>query len=192
MYNALRHKLDFEVDFITWPKYDGEKTYAEIAQRVINENRIEDGDIIGGSSLGGMISLEMSQLIRPKAIVLIGSAVSSNEVQGLLALLAPLAVVTPISIVQILAGKQTNIVSTMFAESETEFIRAMCSYLPRWPGYRGRMDNVYRLHGRQDHVIPCPASGATVVESAGHLIAMTHPGETAAFLTRVKSQLILA
>ena len=57
MYNALRHKLDFEVSFINWPPYGGEKTYVEVAQRVVKENNVENGDVIGGSSLGGIVAL---------------------------------------------------------------------------------------------------------------------------------------
>jgi hypothetical protein len=38
MYNALRHKLDFDVNFINWPRYNGEKAYADVAGRVIREN----------------------------------------------------------------------------------------------------------------------------------------------------------
>ena len=189
MYNTLSHKLDFEINFINWPAFNGEKTYAEVARKVIKDYGIENGDVIGGSSLGGMVALEIGQIVQPKATILIGSAVSRSEVQGLLTMISPLAVVTPIAVVQILAGKQKSLVSTMFAEADTGFIRAMCSYLHRWPGYRGPMDSVHRLHGRRDHVIPCPTSGATVINDAGHLVAMTHAGETAAFLSGVRSRL---
>ncbi len=189
MYNALRHKLDFEINYINWPRYGGEKSYAEIAQRVIKEYKIENGDIVGGSSLGGMIALEIGQIIQLKGIILIGSAISPSEVQGLIAMISPLTVITPISIIQMLAGKHKGLVSKMFADADTDFIRAVCSYLRSWPGYRGPMGNVYRLHGKQDHIIPCPTSGATVIDNAGHLIAMTHVNETAAFLSGVRAQI---
>ena len=56
-------------------------------------------------------------------------------------------------------------VARMFAESDPDFIRAMCSHLSSWPGYSGPMESMFRLHGRHDHVIPCPASGAEIVEA---------------------------
>lgn len=80
MFNALRHRIDFEINFIDWPVYSGEKTYAEVARRVVDENSIENDDIIGGSSLGGMVALEIGRVIHPKAIVLLGSAVNVSEV----------------------------------------------------------------------------------------------------------------
>lgn len=188
MYNALRHKLDFDIDFINWPVYRGETTYAEVARRAIDENGIEPADVVGGSSLGGMVALEIGRLVQPKAVVLLGSAVNPSDVQGLLTLLSPLAAITPISLVQLLAGKQKNVVSAMFAESNTQFIRAMCTYVPHWKGYAEPATRVFRLHGAQDMIIPCPSSGATVVREAGHLVAMTHAAETAAFLREVRAQ----
>jgi hypothetical protein len=187
MYNALRHMLDFDVNYINWPHYGGEKTYKEVAQTIIKNHRIANGDVIGGSSLGGMVALEIGRLVQPRAIILIGSAMTTNEVQGLLTLLSPLATFTPVSVIQALIGKHKNLVSSMFADADPEFIRAMCMYLQQWPGYTGKADIIYRLHGKQDHVIPCPMDGATVVENAGHLIAMTHVAETAAFMQKVRA-----
>ena len=189
MYNALRHKIDFEINFIDWPAYSGEKTYAEVARRVVDKNNIENGDIIGGSSLGGMVALAIGQVIQPKACVLLGSAVNISEVQSLLAMFSPLVTITPIALVQVLAGKQKSLVSTMLSDANAEFIRAMCSYLHLWPSYSGQMSNIYRLHGKKDHVIPCPPAGVTVIEDAGHLLAITHANEAAAFLQKVKAHL---
>lgn len=72
MYDALRAELTFDINFINWPKYDKEKTYSEMAKRVIEENSIRDGDIVGGSSLGGMIALEIARQKKLTGVVLIG------------------------------------------------------------------------------------------------------------------------
>jgi len=189
MYNALRHAVGFEINFIDWPEYRGEKSYAEVAQRVISENLINENDVVGGSSLGGMVALEIAQIIHPKAVILLGSAIKPQEVQHLLSVIAPLASVTPISVVQALVGKRKNLVSSMFANANPDFIRTMCTYLSSWDGYHGPVDSLFRLHGNKDHVIPCPISGCDIVEGAGHLIAMTHVTETAAFLEKTRSTL---
>jgi pimeloyl-ACP methyl ester carboxylesterase len=189
MYNGLKHKLGFHVNFLNWPDYRGEKTYADVARRIIKEHAIGSEDVVGGSSLGGMVALEIARLMRVRAVVLLGSAVNRQEVQTLLTILSPLATAAPVTIIQALAGKHQNLVSTMFADSNPEFIRAMCSYLPSWTGYDGPMEKVFRLHGKKDHVIPCPTSGCEVIETAGHLLAITHAAETADFLQRVYGQL---
>ena len=82
MYDLLRQELDFEINFIDWPKYNGEKAYSEVAKRIIEENDIQDGSICGGSSLGGMVAIEIAKQKKIAAIVLLGSATSSVEVKG--------------------------------------------------------------------------------------------------------------
>jgi pimeloyl-ACP methyl ester carboxylesterase len=188
MYNGLKHILGFLVEFLNWPGYRGEKTYADVARRIIEEHAITSEDVVGGSSLGGMVALEIAQLTNARAIVLLGSAVSRQEVQTLLTILSPLATAAPMTIIQALVGKHQNLVSTMFADSDPEFIRAMCSYLPSWNGYDGPVEKLFRLHGKKDHVIPCPTAGCEVIKTAGHLLAITHATETAAFLQRVDQQ----
>jgi len=190
MYAAVRSEVSFAIDFVEWPPYNGERSYAEVAQRIIAENNIEDGDIEGGSSLGGMIALEIARQKRLKAVVLIGSATSTDEIQSLLALLSPIAAVTPISLVQILVGKYDNIRSNMFAKADVEFIRAMCIYLSKWQGCQGSQARLFRLHGQKDKVIACPDTDCEIVPNAGHILAITHPKECGAFLNSVNHCLI--
>jgi hypothetical protein len=53
--------------------------------------------VIGGSSLGGMIAIEIGKLVKPRALTLIGSTVNPVEVQELLTMLAPLAAMTHVN-----------------------------------------------------------------------------------------------
>jgi pimeloyl-ACP methyl ester carboxylesterase len=189
MYNTLRGEVDFEIEFINWPKYRGKTSFEEVASRIIEENHIVAADIIGGSSLGGMVSIEIAKIVQSKAVVLIGSAINTGEIQSLLKLLSPLAYVTPISLVQTLCGKHKHIVSQMFYESDPEFIRAMCLYLTSWRGNQGELNKIYRLHGKKDHVIPHPSSHCEVINNAGHLLVLTHPKETGLFLNKTNLHL---
>jgi surfactin synthase thioesterase subunit len=114
MYDSLRQEIGFEINFIDWPSYENEKSYKAVAKRIIQENQISAKDIIGGSSLGGMVALEVSALLDSKAVVLMGSALNPNEITKLLSILSPLASITPLSMIQKLSGKHENIVSQMF------------------------------------------------------------------------------
>ena len=189
MYNGLKPELSFPVTFLNWPEYRGEKTYSEVAQRIVRENNIGSEDVIGGSSLGGMVALEVAHLCKAKGGVLLGSAVHRSEVRRLLVMLSPFATAAPIRLAQALVGKSRNPVRSMFAESDPGFIRAMCKHLPFWDGCNGPWDRIFRLHGEKDCIIPCPATGCNTIETAGHLLAITHAAETAAFLNSVYEQL---
>lgn len=187
MFSALKRRLSFPVNFLDWPLYAGDRTYADLAARIIREHGIKDGDVVGGSSLGGMVSLEMMKQIKPRAAILLGSAMHPAEVQKLLTMLTPLAEVTPISMIKTIVGKFSPLVNVVFSKLDKDFIRAMSLYLPDWPGYSCPRESIYRIHGRRDHIIPCPASGSEVIEDAGHLLVITHAKECAEFLEKARS-----
>jgi hypothetical protein len=39
MYNGLKHKVSFKINFVDWPEYRGEKTYGQVAERIILEKK---------------------------------------------------------------------------------------------------------------------------------------------------------
>lgn len=188
MYDILNKRLQFEINFINWPKYIGEKTYSAVAEKIIEEHGIKDNDIVGGSSLGGIVALEIARQGKLKAVVLIGSALRQAEVCGILSLLAPLTSITPISFIQLLSGKHENVITKMFAEADPEFVRAMCQYLPKWVGNADESVPIFRIHGGKDRIIPCPKTGCEIIANAGHLLAITHAKECADYLNKINRQ----
>jgi pimeloyl-ACP methyl ester carboxylesterase len=186
MYDLLRKEVPFEINYIDWPRYRGEKTFAEVAKRIVGEKDIKDGDIVGGSSLGGMIGIEIARLKSVRAVVLLGSAVSSAELQGSLSFFSPLIKIVPISLIQAFAGKSENVVAKMFAKADAEFIRAMSLYMPGWHGLKDLQVPLFRIHGEKDRVIRCSKTGSNIVKNAGHFLAMTNSKECGAFLNKIK------
>jgi pimeloyl-ACP methyl ester carboxylesterase len=166
---------------IDWPGYQGEKTIAQIATRLIAEYNIRPSDWVIGSSLGGIVALEIHAMLNLQRVVLLGGAVTPTEINPLLVALAPLAKITPMRLIQYLAGKSDNLLSTMYAEVDADFVRAMCIAVSRWDGYTGDMNAVTRIHGERDHIIRPPKT-ATIIPNAGHLIAMTHAEECIAMI----------
>ena len=162
-----------DTTFLDWPPYSGEKTLRQVALRIIADHNITSCDVVGGSSLGGMVALEILRELDNPKVILIGSAVSPREINALLRLLAPLASITPFRLIQTLVGRHPSDIASMFADSDAQFVRAMCLALPDWQGFDGPDERVVRIHGANDHVIKCPAT-AHVLPCAGHLIAVTH------------------
>jgi pimeloyl-ACP methyl ester carboxylesterase len=165
-----------EARFPDWPEYRGETTYEQVADRVIAESRITPRDTVGGSSLGGMVALEIARRLDCRVVVLIGSAMDATEVNPLLRRLAPLASVTPLRLAQVISGRGAAAQLSMFSDADPEFIGAMCRALTHWRGSGGNADRLVRIHGANDRVIRCPAD-CHVIPRAGHLVAMTHAEE---------------
>ena len=164
-----------------WPVYHGEKTLAQVAQSVCNEYNVQDGDILVGSSLGGMVACEMTKIRNIPQLFLVGSAISRDEVGFNWLMLRHLIHVMPIELMKAIAGKITGGVFNMFADSNASFIRAMCSTIITRDGLQTTPTRVYRIHGNHDRVIPLPKKVDLVLD-AGHLIAMTHKSDCADYI----------
>jgi len=71
----------------------------------------------------------------------------------------------------------------MFSRADSEFIKAMCQAVFEWEGNLEPECEVCHIHGAKDKVILPPLSGATLLENAGHLIAVSHSERVAEFIS---------
>lgn len=180
MYPSAWHALP---QFVArdWVHYSGEKSLAEIARSMCGSCDISDGDILVGSSLGGMVACEITKLRRIPVLFLVGSAVRREEVSPLLAVLSPLARIAPIEWVRMSAGKIPHDFAQMFAGIESSFVRSMCAAIFEWSGLGESSTHVFRIHGKRDLIIP-PPRDADLLLDGGHLISMTHAPECVEFI----------
>jgi pimeloyl-ACP methyl ester carboxylesterase len=162
-------------DFVAhdWIRHGGEKTLAEVAQSMSVARGIRDGDILVGSSLGGMVACEITKIRRIPTLYLVGSAVRKEEINTILSALHPLAQVAPIDWLRFSAGKVPLELVQMFSGIETSFVRAMCEAIFQWDGLGATETRVFRIHGKHDYVIPAPAQ-ADLLLDGGHLVSITH------------------
>lgn len=160
--------------FLDWPQWNGELSLSDIADSIIELYLIKKGQILIGSSLGGMAALEIARKTDAKQTILLGSAQQRNEINSFLVGLAPLAKITPLRFIQALTGKSNSDFLNMFRSVDPEFIRHMCLAINNWEGLN--LNTCIRIHGSKDFVIPCP-NKAKVVEGAGHLLAISHAEE---------------
>ena len=164
-----------------WPEYSGERTIAETAAKVTDLWRIRDGDMVVGTSLGGIVACEIARIRQLRALVLIGSALGKDEVHPLLALLHPLAGIAPLEWLKFSAGKLPSELPQMFAGVDAAFVRSMCAAIFRWDGLGQAPVPCHRVHGRRDRVIPPPAVCDLLLDG-GHLISMTHAEACVSFV----------
>jgi pimeloyl-ACP methyl ester carboxylesterase len=174
---------------VDWPVWRGETTLGEIAARLIAEQNIGPDDIVAGTSLGGMVACEIANRTPVAGIVLVAGAVHPREVVAPLWWGHLVIRLAPLRLTQRLVARWPRVQFRMFADSEAAFIRAAILAIFRWEGLRpGNPVKVFRIHGRRDPVIRCPAD-ADLVLDAGHMVTISHANECVAamagFLRRV-------
>ncbi|THB73892.1 MAG: hypothetical protein D6B25_14325 [Desulfobulbaceae bacterium] len=187
MYPQQNYQHLSDVTFINWPKYSGEASLSQVAESIINLHGINEEDIIGGSSLGGMVSIEIAKRANCRKVILIGSATAPDFINPLLQKLSNFAHLTPIKLVQIFTGK-VNLYThselfSMFEGAEENFIKAMCKALFKWEGLGSYNGAVAHIHGESDLVIFPPDDDVEIIPKGGHLISMSHADIVAKFIS---------
>lgn len=69
-------------EFVDWPEGARVGTVAELAARVVADVGIQDGAVLVGSSLGGIVACEIAKIRAIRTLYLIGSARRREEVNG--------------------------------------------------------------------------------------------------------------
>jgi pimeloyl-ACP methyl ester carboxylesterase len=146
-----------------------------------------------------MVALEVAALLKPKAVILVGSCATPKGLAphlralGRLALTFPAAAFRPRqSFSPVLLPKfgqlnreQKAVFWAMAAAVPASFLKWACGAVPSW---RPTPSNilVFHIHGDRDRLIPIDRVRPTdVVAGGGHLVRLTHPAEVTAFLRRV-------
>jgi pimeloyl-ACP methyl ester carboxylesterase len=170
--------------FIDWPAYAGEQSLTEVARSIVAKHSLSNDAWLVGSSLGGMVACEIASLLPVRGLILVGSAISKEELSVLFTWLSPFIDLAPLNLIQQLAGKVPAELTQMFRDSDPAFVRAMCRAIVRWDGLAATQIELHRIHGSKDLVIPRPA-GVQHVLDGGHLIAMTHAPECMALIEKI-------
>lgn len=186
---------------IPWIPAVGGESLGDYAERMAASVAVEPADYLGGSSFGGMVALEMARHRSVEGIILIGSCRSSRALAPLLQVFNPLASLVPVSVYGMtshlspLAGAKFGLAdsehkrrfSEMLADADPAFIKWACGAILSWPGYEDAGVPVAAIHGGEDRLIPASRVQADrVIRGAGHLVAMTHARDVAAFMESVR------
>ena len=169
---------------LDWGPAERTRSIDAAASALIAHHDLRADDLVGGSSLGGIVAGRIAERIDARRLVLLGSALDPREIAWPLRHLMPLGQRLRHGPLQALAGSsRARLLCRMYASVDPRFIRAMIADLRGWRGYQGGSP-VLRIHGDRDRVIRPRQGGKQLVRGAGHLLAMTHPADCAALLRR--------
>jgi pimeloyl-ACP methyl ester carboxylesterase len=181
---------------IPWPEPAKDDTLPSYAARIVSLLPPADPLVVGGSSFGGMVALEISARIPVRAVILIGSCRSPRALAPWIRAVSPLARPLPASLLRprhwglglaapILGCSRRedldlawSMVTTMTPAFLKWGIQAVRSWRP------GPVSvPVHHVHGARDRMIPLRGVDPdVVVPGAGHLLTLTHAAAVNAFL----------
>jgi len=137
-----------------------------------------------GLSFGGMLSVEISKIVKPKKLILISSILTKNELPllyrlggktGLHRLLMPsmMKVVHPVlnGLRNSRRPEKRNIIAQMLRESDNDFLEWALATAANWQNET--MVEAYRIHGTTDWILPIRTDGINFKIQGGHLVIMT-------------------
>ena len=183
MYDGAIYTTITGVIYANWPQYKGEKLVEEVADRIIKEYKITSADIVGGSSLGGIIAIEIAKKVKNSKVLLIGSTTLPSGINPKLKSFRDFTKITPLDLFKSLAMmfNPDNKVLEMLDRSNADFVKEMCRALFLWKGLENYNGTIYKIHGEKDRLF-YPDKDAKIIPNGGHLIAMTHGNDVSEFI----------
>lgn len=168
------------------------KYAARMAERIRSSLPAENRPLVlGGVSFGGMLAAQMAPLLKPNAVVLIGSALHPREIAFSLKMMAMASRWMPAPI-----GSSARVMGRAFirrlgpmSRQQRRFLETMIDAVPfsflQWAaqaifGWEGVKVNakLVRLHGEIDRIIPFPAADLVhKIHGAGHVPNVSHADE---------------
>jgi len=160
---------------------------------------IDDNEAFGliGLSMGGMLTVEISNRLNPVYTILISSIPSSQHLPTYYRYLGALKLhrYIPISLVQKAAilkrlftaesAEDKRMLKAMIRKTDVQFIRWAMDAILNWKSTRVP-DNIYHIHGTHDEILPKRFTSPThVISKGGHLMIMNRAIEINKILAEI-------
>lgn len=180
-----------------WIDPERNETLAEYAARMAERIRSSFPSenwplVLGGVSFGGMLAAQMAPLLKPDAVVLIGSALSPKEIATSLKWMAMAGRWMPAPV-----GQNAKFMGRTFIRrlgpmkrEHRLFLESMIDAVPfsflqwagqaifGWEGLSKVDGKLVRVHGELDRIIPFPRAGLVhKIMGAGHVPNVSHAEE---------------
>jgi pimeloyl-ACP methyl ester carboxylesterase len=174
-----------------------EDTMETFAYRMAEVLELDEKDMIGGVSFGGMVAAEIARQRPLKSLILISSGLSSRSVDPLAQRLGRLACNLPIRMMRSILGSYKTF-KKVFGNEHPQLYQLVRQMLADSPDalllHGGRLSlnyhselplrcPVFAIHGEKDTMMfPVEVENCHMVSGAGQGMVVTHPEEVTRFL----------
>jgi pimeloyl-ACP methyl ester carboxylesterase len=166
LFDGLILKKGFEKVIIAYDVPKKNETMSEFAARLIPKIDTSEAFILLGVSLGGMLAVELSSILKPERTIIISSAKNKNELPKryifqqklkLYRLVPKKLLKTGAMFLQPLvepdSKNQRVIFKSMLAAKDPIYLKRTVEMIINWDRTENKSE-VYHIHGDADHTIP--------------------------------------
>ncbi len=177
---------------------------SDYALRAAEAARIGADDILGGSSFGGMVAAQIAASRPVRGLILLGSGLGRDAIPTWYRWIELASRAIPMTILRwsrmtdpmlrwrfgVVSINDRQLLTDMMRECSAVAIRRAAWMLVRWPGVHRPPCPILHIHGALDRILPANRVRPDVLlDDAGHVFPLTHPEETARWISPFVSSL---
>jgi pimeloyl-ACP methyl ester carboxylesterase len=199
LFDSLSFDSHYNIKVIEYETPEKKMTMKSFAQQLSSQIDTTHEFILLGVSLGGMICVELSEILKPSKIIIISSAKNRKELpfRYKFQKIIPLYKLLPGSV--ILAGakilqpivepdrnKNKKTFKSMLARKNSLYMKRTVGLIINWKR-KNNENNIYQIHGNKDHTLPLRKiiSPTYVVENGSHMMTLTRAKDISEILKLV-------
>ena len=164
------------------------ETLAEYSTRLAGKIDISKPFIIIGTSLGGIIAMELSRILKPEKVILIASVKHRTEMPLWMRSMKYLYLHRLVSgkvfvwfsssnVKRLITKRDTNVAKLLIdlhRDADPEFVEWAINEVVRWEGTSDHRPDIIHLHGTREILFPYhKVSGAIAVMGGSHVMGLT-------------------
>ena len=164
------------------------ETLVAYAQRLSAQIDTSEPFILIGTSLGGIIAMEISKIIHPEKVILISSVKHRGEIPGWIRSMKHLRLHHLLSgrnfirlsnsngkrLITVRYTKVARLLLDMHHDADPEFVEWAINAVVHWSGSADHRPDVIHLHGTSDRLFPyANIKGAIPIRGGSHVMGLT-------------------
>ncbi|MFT6135942.1 MAG: pimeloyl-ACP methyl ester carboxylesterase [Cyclobacteriaceae bacterium] len=191
----------YNIRFINYSVPDEGMSMSDYAQTLSSQIDTGHPFILIGVSLGGMLSVELSELYSPEKVIIISSAKSRNELPARYRFQDDVPLYELVSgeiskkgalllqpIVEPDRNKQKDIFVSMLNDKDPDFLKRTIAMIIEWDR-TSSSDQIIHIHGDNDHTIPVRnVKYDYLIEGGSHMMALTRSKEISALILKILNE----
>ena len=191
IFDAIVFDSSYKTKVIEYSTPEKGMSMRTFSQQLINQIDTTENYILLGVSLGGMLCVEINEILSPMKTIIVSSAKNCRELPFRYRFQKVIPLYKLIPKKMILAGakllqpivepdskKNKSVFKSMLAAKDARYMKRTVGLIINWDRKENNKE-VYHIHGSKDHTIPLRNINAPriVVQNGSHMMTLTRAEE---------------